>query len=181
MRTDGCGIPNKGQLKALTKAAHPADLTRRHARHERIGLNVPIDDCARSDESVFADHRTADNGAISSQRRSFTHQRIAVLVFATDGRSGVVDIGEHHAWAAKHVVVYFDTVVYRHVVLDLYVVADPYTVPDKNVLPKRAPSPNACTAANMHPMPDPATLAYLCTLIDNGGGMNGNSHANRGQ
>lgn len=168
MRANGRGIASQWQVKALTEAAHPADLARRHARHERIGLHAPVDHSARSDECVFAYHRAADNGAIGAQGGPSAHQSVAVLAFAADGRAGIVDVGKNHTGAAKHVVFDFDPIVYRDVVLDFDVVADHDAISDKYVLAKRTASANVRARAYMHPVPDPAAITNMRARVYDG-------------
>lgn len=167
-RAIGLGITIKGKIKALAVLAHPADLARRHADHQRVGRHVTVDDGTGADEGVFADGVATDDSAIGPQGGATLDQRVAIFVLARDATAGVVDVGEDHARPAEHVVFQRNVVVHRDVVLHFDVVADDDLVADKDVLAKGAVPADYRLAADMNPMPDAGVLADLRAFIDDG-------------
>jgi len=109
--------------------------------------------------------------------RSLGFDRFAVG--AHDRGARVVDVGEHHAGAAEHVVFERDAVVHGDVVLDLHVGADDDVVADEHVLPERAACADAGTGADVHEVPDTAALANLGAMVDDGAGMDRGCHISR--
>lgn len=160
--------PGKGELQAVAVFAHPADLTCRHANHQRVGRHVAVDDGAGADEGILSHNAAADDGAIGAQSRTALDQGVAIFVLARDGAARVIDVGEDHARAAENVVFQRDVVVHRDVVLHLDVVADDDLVADEHVLAKGAITADDCLAADMNPMPNAGVLADLGAFIDDG-------------
>lgn len=169
MGTDGFTMTAQGQIQLFAVLAHPADLARRHADHQGVGLDVLVDDGARADEGVFADDDAADDGAVGAQGGALFDQGVAVLVLALDQRARVVDVGEHHAGAAEHALFQSDVVIDGDVVLDFAAVADDDLVADEDVLAKGYPGTDAGAAADMDEMPDARSFADLRAGIDDGG------------
>lgn len=166
-------IPLQWQGDLFAKFAHPTNLSGRHADHEGVGFDVFVDHGAGANEGVFADGYTTDDGAVRTQGGALFNQCVAVFVFALDERTGVVDIGEHHAGAAEHALFEGDVVVHADVVLDLAVVADVDLVADEDVLPKRDAFANLGAAADVNPVPDAASFADLCAVVNDCGGVDG--------
>ena len=130
--------------------------------------------CADKGESAYGD--AADDGAVRAQRRTGFDQSVAVFAFALNQRTGVVDIGEYHAGAAKHAVFQVNVVVHGNVVLDFAVIADGHFVADEHVLAERAVFADFRAAADVGEMPDAAARADLRAFVDNGGGVDGVVH-----
>lgn len=169
MGAGGLAVAAQGQVQLFAVFAHPADLAGGHADHQGVGLDVLVDDGARADEGVFADGDAADDGAVGAQGGALLDQGVAVFVLALDQRTGVVDVGEHHAGAAEHALFQGDVVVDGDVVLDLAAVADDDLVADEDVLPQRHPGADAGAAADVDEMPDAGSFADLRAGIDDGG------------
>lgn len=102
---------------------------------------------------MLANSDSADNGAIGTKRGASPDKRVAILILASDGRTRVVNIGEHHARSAEHIVFKRYIVVDAHIVLDLDIVSNRDAVSDKHILPERAAFTNSRAAADMHEVP----------------------------
>ena len=78
----------------------------------------------------------------------------------------IIYVGEHHAGAAENIILKRDVVINGNIVLDLDVVADNHLVANEDILAERTALANFRAAANMHPLPDAAALADLCTFVN---------------
>ncbi len=159
------------QIQPLAEPAHPADMAGWYASHQSIGFHVAIDDCSGGNKGVFADGCATDDRAVGAYRCSTFDQRVAILVFAIDRRTRIVNIGEDHARAAENVIFQVHVVVDRDIVLDLDVVANGHAIADKDVLAERAAFTDAGTRTDMDPVPDACCLADLRTPVHDGGRM----------
>lgn len=159
--------------------AHPADLLCRHSGHQGIGFDIAVDDGAGGDKGIFSHGNAADDGAVGAQGGAFFDPGGAVFAFARNGGTRVVDICEDHARAAEDVVFEGYGVIDADVVLHLDVVADHHIVADEDVLAEGAPLANACTAGNVHPVPDAGVVANLCSRVDYCCRVGGVSHGVR--
>src|ERR1700733_3719517 len=131
----GCGgAAVQWQFELLTVAAHPANVPRGHARHQRVVGYVTVDHGPCANEGVRTDRRATDNGAIRAQGRAAPHERVAIFILAADRGARIVDIGEDHAGSAEDIVFQGDVFVNGNVVLHLDVVTDDDPVADEHVL-----------------------------------------------
>jgi len=151
--------------------AHPADLSGRHPNHQRVRLDIAVDDGAGANERILANGGTADDGAVGTESRASHDQRATVFVLAVDRRSRVVNVGEHHTWPTEDIVFQRNGIVDGDIVLDLHVVADEHIIADENILPQRALLADFCAAADMDPVPDARSFAELGTFVNDSGGM----------
>ena len=164
------------QVEPLAVPAHPADLPRRHADHQREVRHVACHHRAGADEGMTPDRRAAHDGAVGAKRRAAAHERRLVLVLARDRGARIEDVGEHHAWAAEHVVLERDRVVDTDVVLDAHVVADDGVAADVDVLAERAVAADPRARADVDQVPDARAFADLRAVIHDGGGVRAIRH-----
>jgi hypothetical protein len=78
---------------------------------------------------------TYDRG-IRANSRAVADASAPILIFSEDRGSGVIYVGEDHAWPTKDIVFDSDRVIYGNVVLDLDPIPDRYFVADENILAK---------------------------------------------
>lgn len=172
MGADGMFVAFQRKVESLAVFTHPADLTSWHSYHERIVRHVLVDHRSSPDEGVGTDGNPAKNGAIRAEGGALFDQRGAVFMLALDERTRIVDIGEHHAWAAKNTFFQRNAIVNANVILDFASVTDDDPIADKNVLTEGNPLADACPGANVDEVPDTAASADLRAVIDDGAGMN---------
>lgn len=176
--TGGGPLASEGQVKLVAVLAHPADLPGGHAGHEGVGIDIAVNDGTGGDERVFAQGDPANYCAVGAKGYTALDQGVAVFVFAADGRAGVVHIGEYHAGPAEYIVLKSHVIVHRDIVLDLAIVADYDPIANEDVLTKGAIAADFGTTADVYPMPNTTTIANLSALVNDGGGVNGDSHIN---
>src|SRR5690606_13156239 len=104
---------------------------------------------AGADKCIRADGHAADDRAIGPEGGAAAHDGVAILGFALDLGTRVIDIGKDHAGTAEHSVLQRHVVIDRDVVLNLHLVADPDLVADEDVLPQRAVLANHGSTADM--------------------------------
>ena len=172
MRAHGFSAALRRDSQPLAESADPADLPRRNTHHEREGAHISIDHGARAYKSVFADGYAAYNRTIRAQRGASPNYRVPIFVFATDGRARIVDIGKHHARAAKDIVFQNYIVVHGNVVLNFDVGSNPNAISNVYILPKRAPFADYRSAADMYPVPNATSGADHRAGIHDGGWVN---------
>ena len=151
--------------------AHPADLPRGYAGHQRIGLDVAINYGASRDESILANSNATDDSAVGAKRCTLSDEGAAVFVLAGNCRARIVDVGEDHTGATENVILKGNVIVDRDVVLHLGVVADDDLVADEDVLAERTVFADLGSATDMYPVPDSRAFADLRAFVDYGGGV----------
>src|SRR5262249_40042939 len=118
----------------LATLAHPSNPSSRNANHQPERGNVRRYYCPGTDERVFADRHSADDGRVGSDARSAPDQRGRVFALPGDVTAGVEHVGEDAGRSAEDIVFQRHAFVDRDVVLDLHVVADPGPGHDDDVL-----------------------------------------------
>ena len=149
------------QGQRLAVSAHPANLARWHADHERVIRHIATDHRTGTDKGMSTDGGAADHGAVRAERRALADQRLAQLSIARHRGTRIEDVGEHDARAAEDVVFECHSVVDRHIVLDVDVgdrlldfVADGrHPGPGRSRPPMRAPAHTCAKCDTRVPAP----------------------------
>ncbi len=81
----------------------------------------------------------------------------------------VIDVGEHHAGAAEHVIFQRYHVVNTDIVLHFDIAADDDIAADKNVLSEGTALADARPTADVYPVPDAGVVANNRAFINDGG------------
>jgi hypothetical protein len=120
--------------------AHPTDLPSRDANGERMRFNIFVNHGAGPYESIFANSHTTDDRAVSAKSRSLPNKSSSIFMLSANRTARVIDIGEHHTWATKNIILYINGIIDAHVVLNFYIIANNNIATDEYILTKRAPS-----------------------------------------
>lgn len=91
---------------------YPANAPGRDSSHECEIGDIAGDGSAGTDKCIAPYLDSAHNGGICANAGPTPDPRGLILVLAGDMASGVDDIGEHHAWPTKNIVLKRHTVVY---------------------------------------------------------------------
>ena len=168
------------QRNLFAKLAHPAHLAGGNANHEGVGFDVFVDHCASAHKGVFTNGDAAHHGAVGPERGAFFDEGVAVFVFALNEGAGVVHVGEHHTGAAEDAFFERDVVVHADVVLHFAAVANGDLVADEHVLAEGYAFADLGSTADVDKVPDAGAFADLCTLVDDGAGVDGGGHGGDG-
>src|SRR4051812_8079513 len=109
----------------LACPTHPAHLPRWIADHQGECRHILCHHCACTDETIFAERVSADDGRIRADRGTAAYRRAVKLVLARHVGARIIDIGEDAAWTAEYIVGKLNTVIEGHIILDLTAIADP--------------------------------------------------------
>ena len=108
---------------------------------------------------------TAYDSGIRSYRCTTTENRRFVFILATDGGTGVDDIGEHHRRSEEHIVLTFDARIDGYVVLHFDAIADLHVVGYSHVLAKRAVFTDSGTFLYMTKIAEPQKTCEIAVAI----------------
>lgn len=111
----------------------------------------------KSFEILLADGVSADNGAVGAKGCAAFDQSSAIFMLARNVAAVIIDVGEYHAGAAKHVILQRYRVVNTDIVLHFDIAADNDIAADKDVLPEG-------TALAMHAPPQMCTQCQMRVL-----------------
>ena len=150
----------------LAAPAHPSDPARRISDHQRKRRHILRHHRAGADEAIVAERVPADDGGIGADAGAAPDRRRAEFILARHIGARIVDVGEHAARAAKHVVGEFDAVIERDIVLDLAAVADLHARADHHVLADRAVLADHGAGKDMAKMPDLGAAPDHRALVD---------------
>ena len=152
----------------FTKLTDPANLPGWDAHYKRIGGNIFINNCTRSNKGIFTYSYAADNGAVGSQSSTFFDKGGPVFIFAFNLSTRVIDVGKYHAWAAKYFLFERDVIVNADVVLDFAAVTNNNLVADKYVLTKRNAFADGGATTDMYEVPDARSFADAGAFVYDG-------------
>ena len=155
--------------KSFAALAHPANLPGRDPHHKCMIRNVSGDNSACSDKGILADGVSADDGAVGAQGCAAFDQGSAIFMLARNVAARVIDVGEHHAGAAKHVIFQRYRVVNTDIVLHFDVAADDDIAADKDVLSEGTALANVGSSTDVYPVPDAGVVANNSAFINDGG------------
>jgi hypothetical protein len=120
-------------------------------------------------EILLADGVSADNGAVGTKGCAAFDQSSAIFMLARNVAAVIIDVGEYHAGAAKHVILQRYRVVNTDIVLHFDIAADNDIAADKDVLPEGTALADARSAADVHPVSDAGVVANNRAFINDGG------------
>lgn len=141
------------------------------ASNQPEGRRILRNHRARGDGRIRPQFVAADDRRVCADCGAAPHERLAILGFAHDLRTRIVDVGAHAGRAAEHAVLKNHAFIDRDIVLDLHVIADRHPWSNDNILPNVAFLADDDVSQDVAEMPDPGFGSDRDAVIDESGVM----------
>ncbi len=157
------------KFQPMPEATYPANLFRRHSRHQREIRYIFGYHCSCANHAKSPKCNPTQNGGIGADARALLYQCGTKLVLAFYKTAWIDDIGEHHTRPQKDIVLAGHARVEGDVVLHFHIVSKHYTICHEHILPEYAVLTNHTLCGKVAKMPDTGVVADLGAGVNDGG------------